>query len=137
MRAWLTSLVHGRTLELALALAIGYSAVSLASALADVGVNSLAQHVGRDPFTEDEQVTDLLNLFSAPFYLNFSIGNTAIVYGKVLSEMVALGIVALGGIVVIRRRDRELGVCPFCDSRIPYESTHCAYCGSGVAPGEP
>jgi len=30
-----------------------------------------------------------------------------------------------------------LGACPFCASRIPYDSTHCAYCGSGLAPGEP
>jgi hypothetical protein len=44
---------------------------------------------------------------------------------------------ALAGIFIVRRRDRELGECPLCASRIPYESTHCTYCGSGVTPGEP
>jgi hypothetical protein len=60
-----------------------------------------------------------------------------IFYGEVLASAIALVLVALVGLMVVRTRDRELGVCPFCDSRIPYESTHCAYCGSGVAPGKP
>jgi len=60
-----------------------------------------------------------------------------IVYGGVLSATLGIGFVASAGVFIIRRRDRELGVCPHCVSRIPYDSTHCAYCGSGVAPGEP
>ena len=56
---------------------------------------------------------------------------------RVSEVAVALGLVALVGVLVTRRRDRVLGECPFCASRIPYASTHCAYCGSGVNPGEP
>jgi hypothetical protein len=136
MKSWFRSVARGRFLEIGLALGLGYSLASLANSVAEAGSITLAQHVGRDPFTRDDNITDLLNLFSAPFYLNFSIGSTAIVYGKVLSELVALGLVALVGVFVVRRRDDVLGVCPFCASRIPYESTHCAYCGSGVEPAE-
>ncbi|MGH3066314.1 MAG: hypothetical protein ACRDOF_08405 [Gaiellaceae bacterium] len=135
MYSWLISLVRGRTLEIALALALGYATMTLANSIAELGVGALAQHVGRDPFSKDE-IADLLNLFSSPYYLNFSIGRTVIIYGPVLSAAVALSFVAFAGSWAVRRRDRELGVCPFCASRIPYESRHCAYCGSGVEPAE-
>lgn len=137
MRGWLASLVQGRTLEIGLALALGYAAVTLAEATTSIGVSTLAQHVGRDPFGDEEAISGVLDLFAGPYYLNFSIGNTAIIYGQLLSAAIVLGLVALAAVYVVRRRDRALGVCPFCASRIPYESTHCAYCGSSVAPGEP
>jgi large-conductance mechanosensitive channel len=136
MRDWLASLSRGRALDLALALALGSALATLAEKLADVPVTALAQNFGRDPF-DDDTVLELLNLFSAPYYLNVSLGRTVIAYGPVLSALLALGLVALAAVVVVRRRDRVLGECPFCASRIPYESTHCAYCGSSVAPGEP
>ena len=132
MRAWLASLIRVRALEIALALALGYAAVTLAATVAELATNILAQHVGRDPFSVEDQITDLLNLFSSPDYLNFSVGSTVIIYGEVVSAAVMLVLVALAGVFVVRRRDRELGVCPFCASRIPHDSTHCAYCGSGV-----
>ena len=132
MRRWLSSLAVGRLPELALALAAGYAIWSLAEAVTDLTTNVLAQHVGRDPSGEDGSVLGLLNLFSAPYSLNFEVGGTVIVYGQVLSAALALGLVAALALVVVRWRDRELVVCPFCASRIPYESTQCAYCGSGV-----
>lgn len=134
MREWLSSLWVGRLPEIALALAAGYAAWSLADGIVDSAVHVLAQHVGRFPSGEEGTVLDLLNLFSAgPYVLNFSLGGTVVVYGEVLSSALALGLVLLGGLVIIRRRDRELDVCPFCVSCIPRDSTHCAYCGSGVA----
>ncbi len=137
MRSWLSFLVTGRVLELALALGVGYATWNLADGIADAAVHIIAQHVGRDPSGEDGTVLGLLDLFQSPYYLNFSIGGTVMVYGGVLSATLGLGFVASVGVFIIRRRDRELGICPHCESRIPYGSTHCAYCGSAVAPGEP
>lgn len=138
MRAWLTSLVRGRALELALALALGYATVKLAGDIVDTGLGALAQHIGRDPESgESGAGLGLLNLLSAPYSLNFSVGHTVIVYGKVVSSLLALGLVALAGLVVIRIRDREFGLCAFCASRIPNESTRCAICGSEIEPGTP
>ena len=135
MRRWLSSLAVGRLPELALALAAGYAIWSLVEDVADVAVNVLAQRIGRDPTGESGTVHDLLSLFSnATYFLNFSIGSTVIFYGPTLSATLALGLILLVGVFVVRRRDRELGVCPFCASRIPYHSTHCAYCGSGLEP---
>lgn len=134
MRTWGSSLVRRRLLELALALALGYATVTLATELANVAVGVLAQHIGRDPYGE---FSERIDLFTAqPFFLNFNIGKTVIVYGDALAGVIALGLVALSGLVIVRRRDRELGVCPYCASRIPYESTTCAFCGSAVEPGE-
>jgi hypothetical protein len=99
-------------------------------------VSILAQHIGDDPFSDSEAISDLVNLFSGPYYLNFTIGGTVIAYGPLLAAALGLGVIALLAWFVVRLRDRVLGECPFCASRIPYESTHCAYCGSGVAPGE-
>jgi large-conductance mechanosensitive channel len=136
MRGWATALVQGRAFEIAVAVALGYAAVGVVEQLAALLMGVLAQHVGSDPFAS-ETVIDLVSLFQAPYYLNFSVAGTIVVYGNVLSATLALVLVALAGAYVVRRRDRELGACPFCASRIPYESTHCAYCGSGTAPGEP
>lgn len=134
MRPWISSLLRGRLLEVALAFALGSAAVTVAASLANVGVGALAQHVGRNPY-DDARVT--LDLFTPnPLFLNFSIGSTVIVYGDVLVQILALGLVVLAGVLIIRRRDRELGVCPYCASRIPYESTTCAFCGSAVGPSE-
>lgn len=138
MREWLSALTLRRVPEIALALAAGYAAWSLAESTADSAVHVLAQHVGRFPSGEEDTVLGLLNLFSAgPYVLNFNLGRTVVVYGQVLASAFALGLVVLGGVIIVRWRNRELKVCPFCASRIPYESTHCAYCGSGVGPGEP
>jgi large-conductance mechanosensitive channel len=127
MREWLTALTRGRVLELALALAFGTTLATFATTLVDIPVSALAQHVGRSPFEE---------VLFAPYSLNFSLGQTVIVYGETLEALLSLGLLALIAVIIVRRRDRVLGVCPFCASRIPYESTHCAYCGSGVSPGE-
>jgi hypothetical protein len=133
VREWLSSLTLGRVPELALALAAGYAAWSLAGGIAHSAVHVLAQHVGRFPSDEEGTVLGLLNLFSAgPYVLNFSLGGTVVVYGEVLSATLALGLVLLAGLGIVRWRNRKLGVCPFCASRIPHESTHCAFCGSGV-----
>lgn len=137
MRSWLTWLVRERLTDIALALALGTALLTLAETLTNVFVSALAQHVGRNPYAEDGSVTGLFDLFSGQYYFNVSLGGTVIVYGQVLSAVTVLGLLALVAVVVVRRRDRELGVCPFCASRIPHESRHCAYCGSSVTPGEP
>ncbi len=133
MGNWLVWLARGRALELAIAVSLGYAAAKLADNVASIPALVLAQHV-----SDDEGVLGMLNLFSGGLYLlNFKLGSTVIFYGEVLASAIGLGLVVLVGLMVVRMRDRELGVCPFCASRIPYESTHCAYCGSGVALGEP
>jgi large-conductance mechanosensitive channel len=128
MREWLTALTRGRVLELALALAFGTTLATFTATLADIPVSALAQHVGRSPFED---------VLFAPYTLNFSIGRTVIVYGGTLEALLSLGLLALIAMIFVRRRDRVLGVCPLCASRIPHESTHCAYCGSSVSPGIP
>lgn len=133
MSGWLAWLVRGRSLELACALALGYGASILAKDMADVPVVAVAQHVDAPSPLLGE-----LNLFSSGVYLlNFEIWSTVFFYGDVLASALALVLVGLVTLLVVRRRDRVLGACPFCASRIPHESLHCAYCGSSVAPGVP
>jgi hypothetical protein len=137
VRSALGDLVRGRLLELSAAVALGYAAFTLADSVARSVTHLLAQHLGRAPFEDTDLGGDVRDIFSAPGFFNFEIGGTVVFYGPVLSAATALGLVALLAWFVVRRRDRELGECPFCASRIPYESTHCAYCGSGIAPCEP
>ncbi len=137
MRDWLSSLSGDRVPEVALGLALGYAFVSVVDDVVAVPVSVLAQHVGRDPSGEDPSTLGLLDLFSTSYYLNFSLGGTVVVYGQAVSAVLALAVVTLTAVLVARRRARVLGSCPLCASLIPYGSTHCAYCGSGVAPGEP
>lgn len=137
MREWLSTVANDRLPELAVALGLGIGLATLADHVARVPVAVLAQHAGRDPSGQDPEILGLLDLFSAPYFLNVSIGGTIVAYGQVLSALLAFGLVGIIAWLVVRRRDRALGECPFCASRIPYESTHCAYCGSAVAPGEP
>jgi large-conductance mechanosensitive channel len=134
MRAWLGFLTRNRLLEIALAVVVGLAALELAKTISDTAVSVLAQHAGRDPFGAD---SDLSGLFYGPTALNITVADTIVVYGSVLAAVLTLGLVALAGVWVVRRRDRALGECPYCASRIPYDSTHCAYCGSSVASGEP
>jgi len=138
MASWLPSLVRGRILEIAVAVGLGYAIARLADTLALVPVGVLAQHVATDPYFGDDRSLDPQSLYSIGIYLlNFEIAGTLIFYGDVLATALTLGFVTLVAVLVVRRRDHDLGVCPFCASRIPHESTHCAYCGSGVASGEP
>lgn len=132
MSSWLSWLVRGRSLELACALGLGYAASTLAKDIADVPVVALAQQI------EGEELLGELNLFSSGVYLlNFEIGSTVFFYGNVLASLLALGLVGLVALTVVRWRDRELSACPFCASRIPHGSRHCAYCGSSVVPSDP
>ena len=137
MRSWLPWLVRERLADVALALALGTAVAALAEKLVDIPVAVLAQNVARDPFRQ-EDVIDLLSVLggSAPYYLNFSLGNTVIIYGQVLADFVTFGLVAVITALVVRRRNRELGLCSFCASLIPHQSRHCAYCGSGLEPSE-
>lgn len=130
MRAWLTSLTRDRALELGVAVALGYALVLLVGELAKIPLAALAQHVSPD--LEGGGYFD-----TSIYYLDFRIGSTVIVYGPALSSALTLVLVVLLAWTIAKRRDRQLGLCPFCASRIPYDSTHCAFCGSGVAPGEP
>jgi large-conductance mechanosensitive channel len=123
-------MTRDRVLELAIAVALGYALARLATELTEIPVAALAQHVSDD-------VGDLGLYQVSPYFLTFHLGSTVIAYGPVLASTLALVVAASIAWVVVRRRDRELGVCPFCASRIPYQSTHCAYCGSSVAPGIP
>jgi hypothetical protein len=136
MRDWLSSLASDRVPEVTVGLALGYAAVGLAERVVGVPISVLAQQFGRSGADEADVVLGLVDL-SSPYYLNFSIGDTVVAYGPVLASALALGLVALTASFVVRRREHTLVECPFCASRIPYESTHCAYCGSGIAPGEP
>lgn len=133
MRAWLIELVRGRVLEITLALALGIALAALAKAGAALGLDIIGQLVGRNPFGNE----DAVGAPDARYLLNFEIGSTVVFYGDILVALLALGLVGSAALFVIRRRDRELRLCPFCASRIPHTSTHCAYCGSGVEPGEP
>jgi len=129
MNRWIASLIRNRSLELAVAVALGYALVKFADTVTAIPVTVLAQHVSHE--------ADDLGLFSASlYYLKFHVGSTAIFYGQLLTSTLTLAVVLGAAWVVIQRRDRALGECPFCASRIPHQSKHCAYCGSGVAPGE-
>jgi hypothetical protein len=135
MRAWLGSLAGGRSLELATALAVGWATFALAQSAAGVVTHVLGQHVGSNPFGDDAGFES--SVFNAPYLLSFDVGGTRIFYGQVVAALLTLGLVGLVAGYVVRRRERELGECPHCASRIPRESTHCAYCGTGVEPGRP
>jgi large-conductance mechanosensitive channel len=136
MRAWSLFIVRNRLLDIALAVALGIAAYEVVRKLSEAGVTALAQHVGRYP--GDDDGTGLLNLLSyGPYNLYVEIAGTYVVYGQVLVGAIAFGLVALAGVFVIRARKSHLGECPFCASRIPYESTHCAYCGSSVSAETP
>jgi hypothetical protein len=83
VRAWFAFLVQGRALALALALGLGSAAASLADQLSKLAVGVLTEHAGRYP-GEDDTVLGLLDLFSAPYFLYFTVGGTVVVYGYVL-----------------------------------------------------
>jgi hypothetical protein len=136
MREWVSSLSTERLPEFAIALATGYALATLADSVAGLALSILSQHAGSDPSREGLSLVGLVDLFSAPLYLNFSIGDTVIVYGHLLSSVLTLWLVVLVGYFVVRRRNRELRACPFCTSLIHRESTQCAYCGTAIAPAE-
>jgi large-conductance mechanosensitive channel len=133
VRAWLAFLVQGRALALALALGLGSAAASLADQLSNLAVGVLAEHAGRYP-DEDNTVLGLLDLFSSPYYLYFTVGGTVVVYGFVLSAALALSLLVVAALLIVRRADRELRSCPFCAARIPHDTARCAICGSSLAP---
>ena len=127
MNRWIASLIRNRSLELAIALALGYALAKFADTVTAIPVSVLAQHVS--------DADDDLGLFSSSlYYLKFHIGSTAIFYGQLLASTLTLVLVLGVTWVVVQRRKSALGECPFCASRIPHESTHCAYCGSGISP---
>lgn len=131
MRGWIATLARSRLSELALAVALGYAAASLADEFARVAIHVLAQHFGNDLTGSDDTILGLLNLFStAPYALNFTIGETLVVYGEIVSATLALALVALIGAAVIRRQARRFSGCPFCGARAPHDATRCAICGS-------
>jgi len=128
VKAWLATLTRDRALELAVAIALGYAFAQFVESLTEVPIVALAQHVSDD-------VEDFGLFQGSVYYLQFHVGSTVIAYGPILGPMLALAVTAGIAWVMVRRRDRELGECPFCASRIPYESKHCAFCGSSVSPG--
>ena len=132
MRAWSLFMVRNRFLEIALAVALGIGAYEVLNKISEAAVNVLAQHVGTSP--TGDAFSDLVY---GPYNLYVDIAGTYVVYGQALVGAISLALVGIAGLLVIRRRDKTLAECPFCASRIPFESTHCAYCGSGVSPGTP
>ena len=133
MTAWFVSLIRTRSLELALALAVGYAAAQLAAELARVATHVLAQNFGHDLGGDDDTVLGLLNLFSSgPYTLNFTIGDTIVIYGEAVSATLALVLVASAGIVLVRRQARRFGTCPHCGGRVPPDAVRCAMCGSSL-----
>lgn len=130
MKRWLAVLVRERTLELAAALSLGYAVAKLAEAVIAIPVTTLAQHVS----AEGDRL-GLLSLFSGGLYLlNFHLGSTVIFYGQVLASALTLGLLLVLVWLLVKVRNGRLGICPFCASRTPPESRHCAYCGSTLVP---
>ena len=105
-------LAHGGIAILALVFAIAFAAFELADAVAQAVVTAI-QYELLDPESGDSGLS---------------------IRRPVLAAVIALGLVGLVAVAMVRLRDKELSACPFCASRIPYESRHCAYCGSGVKP---
>jgi large-conductance mechanosensitive channel len=130
MSAWVSTLAHGRMLELAVALALGYALATLAGATSDVVLDIVGEVIGRYPFDGGEGAA----ILDGRYLLNAEIGSAVIVYGHVLSALLAVGLVAGLGFLVVRRRGHALGACPQCAALIPRASKHCAYCGSTVEP---
>lgn len=131
MSAWVSTLARGRMLELAVALALGYALAALAGATSNVVLDIVGEMIGRYPFDGSQGAANLLD---GRYLLNVEIGSAVIVYGHVLSALLALALVALLGLLVVRRRAHALGACPQCAALIPRASRHCAYCGSTVEP---
>ena len=136
MREWVSSLGTARLPEIAFAIAFGTALASLAGSLANVVIRVLAEYASHVPSDATEEAEDLLFAFPSADLLNFELGGTVIVYGHLLQATLAFGLVLLAAFLVVRGRDRVLSICPHCASRIPHESTHCAYCGSSIAPAE-
>jgi large-conductance mechanosensitive channel len=134
MHDWFAWLTRGRTLDLVLALALGTALATLAENAVDIPISALAQNVGRNPYAPDQTVLGLLDLFSSPYYLNVSLGETVIAYGPTLAALLTVGLLALACLLVVRRRERMLDACPYCASLVPRDSQHCAYCGSSLVP---
>jgi hypothetical protein len=106
---------HGRSLPLALVFAVAFATYFLASALAQVVVFALEQHVGRESRSD----------FGA---LTFHVAGTRIDYASVLQH--GLAIAVLGGALyaVWRLGADAFGTCPDCRSEIPRDATVCRYC---------
>jgi len=133
LRVWSRSLLRHRVLEVCLAVALGYAFLRVAESTADIAVVVLAEHAA-----DDEGALGLIGLFEAgPQLLNFRIGGAVIVYGHVLGAVLALGLVSLAALLVARAPDGELGVCPHCLSRVPYEASACPSCSLDLIPSKP
>jgi large-conductance mechanosensitive channel len=138
-RGWLEWLTRRRLVELSVGLALGSAAASLADRVSDVVVQMLAQNAGRNPFPDAGQggaVLGLANVVSAPYFLNFRVGGTLIIYGDALSAALALALLAGAGWLLIRHAERALTPCRFCAARIPHSATRCAICGSTLETAE-
>lgn len=117
-------------------MALGYVAAQIASSVGQTAASALGQHVGGSGEDDSEDFGSGSSILAA-YNLRFTIGGTEVFYGPLFTSAISLGTLLLAAAVVLRHRNRMLGVCPACASRIPHESTQCAYCGSDVSSGEP
>ena len=136
-RAWMAWVTRLRLAHIAVALALGSAGASFADRLSDVVIQMLAQHIGRNPFGgESGSEVGLADVVSAPYFLNFRIGGTLIVYGETLSAALSLALLCIAGLLVLRRAGKVFIACRFCAARIPLLAMRCAICGSSLEPAE-
>ncbi len=136
-RAWMAWVTRLRLAHIAVALALGSAGASFADRLSDVVIQMLAQHIGRNPFGgESGSEVGLADVVSAPYFLNFRIGGTLIVYGETLSAALSLALLCIAGLLVLRRAGKVFTACRFCAARIPRLAMRCAICGSSLEPAE-
>ena len=121
-------LFRSSTLEVALALGLGYALFTFANSIATevfniVGRTFASESVGFDSFYEGG--------ISA---LSFHVGNTEVYYGFVAAAALSLVLVALTALAVRQARARTFGACPYCLSPVPPDATVCRFCTLELAP---
>ncbi len=115
-------LFRSSTLEVALALGLGYAVFSLAHAIG----TEVFDVVGRA--TASEQVGFLSVYEGGISSLSFHVGDTEVYYGFVVAGALCLFLVALTALAVQRARTRRLETCPHCLSPVPMDATVCRFC---------
>ncbi len=119
-------LLRRRTLEVVLALALGYALVSLVVVISAEVVSIWAQHA-------DQHEDDLFG--TRP--LSFRIGDTVIFYGPTVAAVLSLAVVALLAAMAIRARARTVEHCPHCLSEVHVDAMVCPNCILELTPEVP
>ena len=106
-------LAHGGVSTLTLVFALAFAGFYLASALAQVAVSALAQHVGEA---------------EAGGPLEFRVFGTRIQYEYVLQQALTLLLVVAALYGIWRLTRAGVRTCPECHSEIPRHASVCRYC---------